>query len=99
MSEVWRVVRTVTPSQGRSQEDGNLSHGRTVPTVPTGCTITGWRGLLKVIGTHHHGGGAQGVAGASEVVPLDAVELPDVVADGVINTVQVGEAAGVEPPT
>lgn len=59
----------------------------------------GWRGLLKVIGTHHHGGGAQGVAGASEVVPLDAVELPDVVADGVINTVQVGEATGVKPPT
>lgn len=55
--------------------------------------------LLEVIGSYHHGGGAQGVAGASEVVPFDAVELPDVVADGVVNPVQVGEAAGVKPPT
>lgn len=55
--------------------------------------------LLEVVGSHHHGGGAQGVAGASEVVPLDAVELPDVVADSVVNTVQVGETTSVEPPT
>lgn len=41
----------------------------------------------------------QRVAGASEVMPLDAVELPDVVADGVVDAVQVGEAAGVKPPT
>lgn len=41
----------------------------------------------------------QGVAGASEVVPLDAVELPDVVADCVVDPVQVGETAGVKPPT
>lgn len=55
--------------------------------------------LLEVIGSYHHGGGAQGVAGASEVVPLDAVELSDVVADGVVDTVQVGETTGVKPPT
>lgn len=55
--------------------------------------------LLEVIGSHHHGRGAQGVAGASEVVPLDAVELPDVVANGVVNTIQVGEATSVKPPT
>lgn len=56
-------------------------------------------GASEVTGSHHHGGGAQGVAGASEVVPFDAVELPDVVAHGVVNTVEVGEAAGIEPPT
>lgn len=55
--------------------------------------------LLEVIGSYHHGGGAQGVAGAPEVMPLDAVELPDVVADGVVNTVQVGETTSVKPPT
>lgn len=55
--------------------------------------------LLEVIGSYHHGGGAQGVAGASEVVPLDAVELPDVMADSVVNSVQVGETASVKPPT
>lgn len=54
---------------------------------------------LEVIGSYHHGGGVQRVAGASEVMPLDAVELPDVVADGVVDAVQVGEAAGVKPPT
>ena len=32
------------------------------------------------------------------MVPLDAVELSDVVADGVVDAVEVGEAAGVEPP-
>lgn len=55
--------------------------------------------LLEVVGSYHHGGGAQGVAGASEVVPLDPVELPDVVADRVVDTVQVGETTGVKPPT
>lgn len=55
--------------------------------------------LLEVIGSYHHGGGAQGVAGAPEVVPLDAVELPDVMADSVVNSVQVGETASVKPPT
>lgn len=33
------------------------------------------------------------------MVPLDAVELADVVADRVVNPVEVGETAGVEPPT
>lgn len=55
--------------------------------------------LLEVVGSYHHGGGAQGVARAPEVVPLDAVELPDVVADGVVNAVQVGETTSVKPPT
>lgn len=55
---------------------------------PVGRTIMEVDGmLLEVIGSYHHGGGAQGVAGASEVVPLDAVELPDVVANRVVNTV------------
>lgn len=67
--------------------EGRKVEGRTVP------------GALEVAGSHHHGGGAQGVAGASEVVPFDAVELPDVVAHRVINAVEVGEAAGIEPPT
>lgn len=61
-----------------------------------GHSITG---VLEVIGSYHHGGGAQGVAGASEVVPFDAVELPDVVAHSVVNTIEVGEAAGIKPPT
>lgn len=55
--------------------------------------------MLEVVGPHHHGGGAQGVAWAFEVVPLDAVELPDVVADNVVHTVQVGETTGIKPPT
>lgn len=55
--------------------------------------------LLEVVRSYHHGGGAQGVNGASEVVPLDAVVLPDVVADAVVDPVQVGKTAGVEPPT
>lgn len=42
---------------------------------------------LKVVGSYHHGGGAQGVAGTFEVVPLDAVKLPDVMADGVVHTI------------
>lgn len=33
------------------------------------------------------------------MVPLDAVELADVVANCVVNPVEVGETAGVEPPT
>lgn len=55
--------------------------------------------LSEVIWTDHHGGGAQGVAWASEVVPLDAVEFPYVVANIVVNTVEVGETAGIKPPT
>lgn len=62
-----------------------------------GPSVTGV--LLEVIGSHHHGGGAQGVAGASEVVPLDAVEFPDVVAHTVVNPIEVGETTGIEPPT
>lgn len=61
--------------------------------------VTAITGVLEVIGSHHHGGGAQGVAGASEVVPFDAVEFPDVVADVVVNTVEVGETTGIKPPT
>lgn len=55
--------------------------------------------MLEVVRSDHHGGGVQGVAGASEVVPLDAVELPDVVTDWVVDPVQVGETAGIKPPT
>lgn len=55
--------------------------------------------VLEVVRSDHHGGGVQGVAGASEVVPLDAVELPDVVTDRVVDPVQVGETAGIKPPT
>lgn len=55
--------------------------------------------LLEVIGSYHHGGGAKGVAGAFEVVPFDAIELPDVVSNSVVDTVQVGETTGVKPPT
>ena len=55
--------------------------------------------VLEVVGSYHHGGGTQGVAGPSEVVPLDAVELPDVVTNSVVNPVQVGETASVKPPT
>ena len=52
----------------------------------------------EVVGPQHHGSVAQGVTGTSEVVPLDAVELPYVVAHGVVDAIQVGETAGVEPP-
>lgn len=58
----------------------------------------GWGALLEIVGSYHHGGGAQGVAGASEVVPLYTIELPDVVADGVVDTIQVGETTCVKPP-
>lgn len=78
------------------------SSGRYVGVALTASGSHHHRGvgvLLEVIGSYHHGGGAQGVAGASEVVPLDPVELPDVVADRVVNTVQVGETTGVKPPT
>lgn len=54
--------------------------------------------MLEVIGSYHHGGRAQGVAGTSEVMPLDAVKLSDVVSDGVVDTVQVGETTSVKPP-
>lgn len=54
---------------------------------------------LKVVGSYHHAGGTQGVAGTFEVVPLDAIKLPDVVAASVVHTVQVGESAGIKPPT
>lgn len=56
-------------------------------------------GVLEVRRSYHHGGGAQGVAGASEVVPSDAVELPDVVAHSVVDPIEVGEPAGIKPPT
>jgi len=55
--------------------------------------------LLEVVGSYHHRCGAQGVAGAFEVVPFDAVEFSDVVADCVIDPVQVGETTGIKPPT
>lgn len=61
-----------------------------------GHTVTG---ASEVVGSNHHGGGAQRVAGASEVVPFDAVEFPDVVAHSVVNTIEVGEPAGIKPPT
>lgn len=85
------VVRSFTSSGKRFGAAGG---------VCTIMTLEGLEGMWsEVVGSHHHGGGAQGVAGASEVVPLDAVELPDVVADGVVDTVQVGETTGVKPPT
>ena len=62
------------------------------------CHHGGGGVMLEVVGAYHHGGGLQGVARPSEVMPLDAVELPDVMADGVINPVQVGETTGVKPP-
>lgn len=55
--------------------------------------------FLEVVGSYHHGGGVEGVTGPSEVVPLDAVELPDVVSNSVVDTVQVRETTGVKPPT
>lgn len=51
----------------------------------------GLRSLLEagseVVRSYHHGSGVQRVAGTSEVVPLDAVQLPDVVADGVVDPI------------
>lgn len=47
----------------------------------------------------HHGGAAEGVAGSFEVMPLDAVELPEVLPAAEVEAIEVGRAAGVEPPT
>lgn len=47
----------------------------------------------------HHGGAAEGVAGPFEVMPLDAVELPEVLPAAEVEPVEVGRAAGIEPPT
>lgn len=81
-----RRIRGVINSEASCKS----SHRRAGPS-------RGW--ALEVVGSDHHGGGAQRVAGAPEVVPLDAVELPDVVSDGVVDAVEVGEATGVKPPT
>lgn len=53
----------------------------------------------EVIGSDHHWSGTQGVAGASEVVPLNTIELPDVVPNCVVYPIKVGEATGIKPPT
>lgn len=47
---------------------------------------------------NHHGGGAQGVAGAFEVMPLDAIELPVVLSSCVEHPIEVGGATGIKPP-
>lgn len=47
---------------------------------------------------NHHGGGAQGVAGAFEVMPLDAIELPVVLSSCVEHSIEVGGATGIKPP-
>lgn len=57
-----------------------------------------WETLSEVVRSDHHCSGAQGITGPTEVVPLDAIKLSDVVAHGVVDPVEVGEAAGVEPP-
>lgn len=59
---------------------------------------TGSGGALEARGPYQHAGALQRVAGALEVVPADAVELADVVPGRVVDAVQVGEPAGVEPP-
>lgn len=53
---------------------------------------------LKVQRPDHHGGGVQGVAGAFEVMPLDAVELAVVLSSCVEHPIEIGGATGVKPP-
>uniref|UniRef100_A0A8C6ZCP6 Family with sequence similarity 110 member A n=1 Tax=Nothoprocta perdicaria TaxID=30464 RepID=A0A8C6ZCP6_NOTPE len=56
------------------------------------------RPALEARGPDEHAGALERVAGPLEVVPADAVELADVVPRRVVDAVEVGEAAGVEPP-
>lgn len=56
------------------------------------------RTASEVQGPNHHGGGLQGVTGVPEVVPLDAVELSQMVASRVVHPIEVGQATGIEPP-
>lgn len=52
-------------------------------------------------GTHwpqHHACAVQGVAGASEVVPADAIDLVQVLMNWIVDAIEVGEATGVKPP-
>lgn len=53
---------------------------------------------LKVQGPNHHGGGAQGIAGAFEVMPLDAVELAVVLPSCIEHPIEIGGATGIKPP-
>lgn len=57
-----------------------------------------WRRPLKVQGPNHHGGGAQGVAGAFEVMPLDAIELSVILPSCVEHPIEIGGATGIKPP-
>lgn len=53
---------------------------------------------LKVQGSNHHGGGTQRVAGAFEVVPLDAIELSMVLPSRIEHPIEIGGATGIKPP-
>lgn len=53
---------------------------------------------LKVQRPNHHGSGAQGVAGAFEVMPFDAIELSVVLSSCVEHPIEIGWATGVKPP-
>lgn len=53
---------------------------------------------LKVQRPNHHGSGAQGVAGAFEVMPFDAIELSVVLSGCVEHPIEIGWATGVKPP-
>lgn len=52
------------------------------PASRRGCPLEARR-------THHHASGAQRVAGTLEVLPADAVDLAQVVADRVVDAVEV----------
>lgn len=55
--------------------------------------------LGEVQGADHHDGGSQRVAGALEVVPLDTVQLANVLPLGEVHAVKVGRATRIKPPT
>lgn len=62
------------------------------------CNVGGGA-LGEVQGSYHHGCGPERVTGAFEVMPLDAVQFPDVLSVREVHAVQVGRTTGVEPPT
>lgn len=83
---------------GRARSPPAIPSPGPLPPCQAGSGCGAAPAALEGGGSDQHAGALQGVAGPLEVVPADAVQLADVVLRRVVNAVQVGEAAGVEPP-
>lgn len=46
----------------------------------------------------HHGSRLEWIAGSSKVMPLNAIELADVVTHGVVDSIKVGQTTSIKPP-